>query len=103
MYNVNMLVKFIWDDIKDKENQKKHGVSFTEAVTIFRHLPLEIYYDPDHSSGEEDRYIAVGFNEQGRVLIVVHCENTKSNKIRIISARKATRREQRSVFGAKPK
>ena len=103
MYNVNMNVSFFWDDSKDKENQKKHGVSFTEAVTIFRRLPLEIYYDPDHSSKEEDRFIAVGFSEQDRVLIVVHYENTKGNKIRIISARKATRREQRSVFGAKPK
>ena len=96
-----MSVRFIWDESKDKENQKKHGVSFKEAITIFRQLPLEIYFDPDHSTQKEDRYIAVGFSDRERVLLVVHCENIKGNEVRIISARKATRKEQRSVFGVK--
>ncbi len=100
MYNVHMKVSFSWDEAKNQHNISKHGVSFEEAATIFSNFPLEIFYDPDHSD-EEDRYIAVGFSDQGRVLLVVHCENPKGTEIRIISARKATRNERNSVLGEK--
>ncbi len=67
-------------------------------MTIFAGLPLEVFHDPDHSM-DEDRYIAVGASEKSRVLLVVHCENETGSEVRIISARKATKREQRSAFG----
>ncbi|MFC2075035.1 BrnT family toxin [Bdellovibrionota bacterium] len=95
-----MKVKFTWDKQKEKENKKKHGISFEEAATIFHNFPLEIFYDPEHSMSE-NRYIAVGFSDKGRVLLVVHCENSKGTEIRIISARKTTPKEKRKVFGGK--
>ncbi len=93
-----MTVRFVWDEEKNRENQRKHRVSFEEAVTIFAGLPLQVFHDPDHSIDEE-RYIAVGVSEKNRVLLVVHCENETGSEVRIISARKATKREQRSAFG----
>jgi len=98
MYNVHMLVTFVWDDGKNHENVRKHGISFEEAATVFENFPLEVYFDPDHSE-HEDRYIALGFSNNGRVLLVVHCENPTGSEIRIISARRATKRERDSGFG----
>ena len=100
MYNVHMELGFVWDEEKNEQNQIKHGVSFEEASTIFASFPLEIFFDPDHSEAEE-RYIAFGFSDRGRVLLVVHCENKTGTEIRIISARKATAREQEQVFGGR--
>ena len=93
-----MKVQFEWDEKKEKENIKKHGVDFKEAQTVFFNFPLEVFFDPEHSD-QEDRYIAVGFSQKGRSLLVVHCENSSGTKIRIISARKATKKELKSVFG----
>ena len=98
MYNVNMKARFIWDENKNKENIRKHKVSFEEAKTIFLNFPLEVFHDPEHSD-QEDRYIAVGFSTRGRVLLVVHCENSKGTEIRIISARKASKQETEDIFG----
>jgi uncharacterized protein len=100
MYNVLMNLQFIWDEEKNKQNIKKHGVSFKEAETVFLNFPLEVFHDPEHSE-DEDRYIAVGFSERGRVLLVVHCENLTGTQIRIISARKTTRKESKTIFGGK--
>jgi uncharacterized protein len=94
----SMKLKFVWDDKKNEQNIKKHGVSFEEAQSIFFHKPLEIYYDPEHSESE-DRYIAVGVSQKRRSLLVVHCENRKGTEIRIISARKTTKKEQTTLFG----
>ncbi len=93
-----MKLRFVWDSEKDRQNQKKHHVSFGEASSIFHNLPLEVFHDPDHSD-DEDRYIAAGFSERGRVLLVVHCENRTGTEIRIISARKATKTERSNLFG----
>lgn len=98
MYNVHMVVRFVWDPRKDQQNQKKHGVSFTEAATIFHNHPFEVFHDPDHSEFEE-RYIAAGFTDRSRLVLVVHCENESGTEIRIISARKATRNERATLFG----
>lgn len=95
-----MKVRFHWDAEKNRENIGKHGISFEEAKTIFFNFPLEIFYDPDHSVGEE-RYIAMGFSDKKRALLVVHCENLTGSEIRIISARRATKLEIRSAFGGK--
>lgn len=98
MYNVHMKIKFTWDPKKAASNEEKHKVSFEEASTIFLNFPLEVFHDPDNSE-DEDRYIAVGFSDLQRVLLVVHCENPKGTEIRIISARKATKKEQKNIFG----
>lgn len=95
-YNVKL--DFTWSEAKNQQNIKKHGISFPEAATIFYNNPLVIFADPDHSE-KEQRYIAVGFSDRARALVVVHCENQKGTEIRIISARKATKRERNQVFG----
>jgi hypothetical protein len=93
-----MKLRFVGDAEKDRQNQKKHGVSFEEASTIFHNLPLDVFHEPDHADGEE-RYIAAGFSDRSRLLLVVHCENRTGTEIRIISARKATRKERGTLFG----
>ncbi len=93
-------VRFEWDEKKDKINQKKHRIAFDEAVTIFINSPLQIFFDPDHSESE-GRYIAVGISIHSRTLVVIHCENQNGTIVRIISARKATRREQKLLYGGK--
>jgi len=94
-----MKLRFSWDEAKNRANKRKHGVSFEEAATIFENFPLEVFYDPDHSEEGEPRYIAVGFSDKRRTLIVVHCENRSGTEIRIISARKASRKEAATAFG----
>jgi uncharacterized protein len=98
MYNVH--IRFEWDENKERENLKKHGVTFEEAATIFFGQYFEVFYDPKHSN-DEVRYIAIGFSDKGKPLLVVHSENKAGTKIRIISARVATRKEQLSAFGKK--
>ena len=102
MYNVRMLkigsVRFEWDEAKNAANKKKHGISFEEATTVFLNVPLLVFHDPDHSN-EEDRFLAVGISVNNRTLIVVHCESESGNIVRIISARKATKSEQKKFFG----
>lgn len=93
-----MNLKFEWDQGKNAENKKKHDVSFEEAATIFLNFPLEVFFDPDNST-EEDRYIAVGCTNKNKVLLVVHCENSRGTTIRIISARCATKKERKSALG----
>ena len=100
MYSVRMRPRFTWDAQENRENQKKHGVSFEEAATIFTSFPLQVFHDPDHSV-EETRYLGVGFSDRERVLLVVHCENSQGTEIRIISARKASRRERVATFGGR--
>ncbi len=81
-----------WDDRKAVSNLAKHGISFDEGKTVFDD-PLYIdFYDPDHSY-EEHRYIIFGMSQQQRLLMVSYTE--RGDTIRLISARQATRREQR--------
>jgi uncharacterized DUF497 family protein len=85
-------MEFEWNPDKAVVNLKKHGVSFTEAATVFGD-PLSITFpDPDHSNNES-RYITIGLSRNGRLLILAHTD--RNNRIRIISAREATRRERR--------
>ena len=84
--------EFEWDDDKSKVNQRKHGVSFEEACTVFND-PLSIDFDdPDHSIGEA-HYIIIGLSHQGRYLFVSHTD--RDDKIRLISARLVTPKERR--------
>jgi hypothetical protein len=85
-------LKFEWDEDKGKLNQKKHGVSFEEAASIFND-PLSINFDDPEHSLEENRYIIIGLSNQGRYLFVSHTE--RDDKIRLISARLVTPKERR--------
>jgi uncharacterized DUF497 family protein len=85
-------VNFEWDPGKARRNRRKHRVSFEEAVTIFGDPLALTYGDPDHSQ-DEQRFMTVGMSKARRVLIVAHADH--EDAIRIISARKATRREQK--------
>ena len=86
------MIEFTWDPIKDILNQRKHGVSFEEAQTVFFDERALLYEDVEHSETEE-RYILLGFSLAANVLVVVHCYRGDDTIIRIISARKATRTE----------
>ena len=82
---------FEWDEKKAVTNEKKHGVSFHEASTVFGD-PLAITFDdPDHSA-EERRFITIGASTQLRLLFVAHADHG-TDRVRIISARLATRGE----------
>ena len=84
-------MEFEWDKNKAASNLSKHGVSFDEARTAFDD-PLYIdFYDPDHSY-DEHRYIIIGQSRQNSLLIISYTE--RGNVIRLISARKATRKER---------
>ena len=79
-----------WDSRKAAANLKKHQVAFTEAATVFLDPLALTYQDPDHSEGEQ-RYITLGESTRGRVILVAHLD--RDDRIRIISARRATRKE----------
>ena len=88
-------ISFEWDEKKARANLSKHSVSFNEAQTIFFDSNARMIFDPDHSSSE-DRFILLGISALLRVLIVCHCYHENDGKvIRIISARKANRKEQK--------
>ena len=91
-YTVRMIT-FEWHEAKDRANQKKHGVSFEEAKSVFFDEYAVQFYDEEHSS-EEERFIMLGMSNESRVLIVCHCERERGETIRIISARKATMKER---------
>lgn len=81
-----------WDPEKPKPNLREHGVSFEEAATVFLDPLAVTYQDPDHSEAET-REITIGHSARQRVLFVCHAQ--RRDRIRIISARKATRRERK--------
>lgn len=83
---------FEWDEAKARANIKKHGVSFNEAVTGFGDALSATFSDPDHSVGEA-RFITMCTTVKGLLLVVAHTD--RGDKVRIISARKATRSERR--------
>ena len=87
------MISFSWDSKKNTTNIKKHGVSFSEAQTIFYDENAIKYYDPDHSE-DEDRFIMLGLSVQLRILVVCHCYRENDSVIRIITARKASNNEE---------
>lgn len=91
------MVKFDWDEAKAKSNLKKHKVSFEEAASVFSSAPIRVFLDQEHSTDKEDRFVAIGYSQIHRILVVVHCYFENKEVIRIISARKAARQE-RSFF-----
>lgn len=96
-----MLYNFEWDIEKEKQNNRKHKISFVRATSIFRDPNQISIFDEGHSDNEE-RWITLGFDENGVLLVVIHTfKQTELNvDIRIISARKANQTEikQYEVF-----
>ena len=88
-----MALEFEWDPVKAELNLKEHGVSFDEATTIFRDTLSITISDPDHSD-YEDRFIDVGMSHRMQLLVVSYTE--RRDKIRIISARRATKAERKN-------
>lgn len=94
-------VKFDFDRMKNSRNKAKHGITFEHACTIFLGEILEIFFDGDHSSLDEDRYVAIGRGLGGEIFVVVHTESEDGGTIRPISARRATKNEIKRVTKGK--
>ena len=97
-YNVCTLVgvselRFEWDAAKSRANERKHGVSFDEAETVFVDENGLLIDDSEHSE-EEERFVLLGLSAKLRMLLVCHCYREDEDLIRIISARKATKPER---------
>ena len=94
MYVVRMNdIRFEWDERKNRENRRRHKVSFEEAQSVFLDENALRFFDPDHSQ-DEDRFLMLGMSFTLRVLVVCHCYREDDSVIRIISARKADKSEQ---------
>ncbi len=92
-------MRFDWDPSKNESNQKKHGISFEEAVYVFSDINALSIFDEDNSD-DEDRWITIGMVPNTKILVVIHTDRMKQDKntIRIISARKATKNEKSQYY-----
>ena len=89
-------INFEWDTNKNIINIRKHNVSFEEAASVFFDEEALMIPDPDHSQ-QEERFLLLGYSEYAKLLVVCHCYR-ESNVIRIISARKANKRESNTYY-----
>jgi uncharacterized DUF497 family protein len=87
-------LQFEWDERKNRDNQRKHGVSFEEAKSVFFDLQAVEFYDDGYDQ-QEDRFLLLGVSAKVRILMVCHCLRQGGAVIRIISARRATGNEKR--------
>lgn len=90
-------ISFVWDPKKAASNLRKHGISFEEAKTVFLDEDGLLQDDPDRSRGEE-RFVLLGRSSQSNVVVVCHCYRENEEVIRLISARKATKREEQMYW-----
>lgn len=95
------MITFEWDQNKEAVNRKKHGVSFQEAQSVFYDDFAVQFFDEEHSTHEQ-RFLMLGMSTGARLLLVCHCERADGNIIRIISARKATKKESKFYQGSEP-
>lgn len=86
------MIKFEWDPSKAATNLRKHQISFEEAKSVF-YDEFAVQFLDEENSSEEDRFLMLGLSSGAKLLIVCHCEREHGEVIRIISARKATKRE----------
>ena len=91
------MIKFEWNSTKAASNKKKHGVSFEEAQSVFYDEHAIQFYDPEHSKSE-DRFTLLGASFKLNTLVVCHCFRREETIIRIISARKADKEEEREYW-----
>jgi uncharacterized DUF497 family protein len=87
-----MYLPIVWDEKKNQENIKKHGISFQEALPVFYDPYLMEFYDEKHSTATEDRYIVFGTIQGTIVLYAVYTE--RKGQIRLIMARRAQPQEE---------
>jgi len=92
------MIRFEWNVAKAASNEKKHGVTFEEAKSVF-YDDFAIQFFDDENSELEDRFLILGFSNQSKILLICHCEQDSGNLIRIISARKATAKERKLYKG----
>ena len=90
-------LQFEWDEQKNVQNRRRHGVSFEEAETVFLDDQALLLDDPDHSDREE-RFILLGLSTVVRMLVVCHCYRASDGVIRLISARKANLTERKAYL-----
>jgi uncharacterized DUF497 family protein len=90
-------LRFKWDKKKEKINIKKHGISFEEARSVFYDEKAIQFFDPDHSE-DEDRFILLGISFKLRILVVCHCFRESKIVVRLVSARKADKDEQKEYW-----
>lgn len=95
------MIRFDEDPTKAAANLKKHGVSFQEAQSVFYDEFATQFFDEENSN-DEDRFLLLGMSSGARLLLVCHCERESGKLIRIISARKATKRESTFYKGDRP-
>ena len=88
------MLRFEWDERKNRSNRTKHGIWFEEAVSVFQDPCGRLFDDSEHPE-EEDRSILIGLSQLTRMLVVVHCCKESDLLVRIISAREATEKEIR--------
>lgn len=86
------MYSFDWDESKNAINRQKHGITFEEACTVFFDESAVLFDDPEHSE-EEERFLLLGMSEFANVCVVCHCYRVSDTVIRLISARKATKKE----------
>ena len=92
------MIRFEWNPAKAVSNEKKHGVSFKEAETVF-YDEMAVQFSDHENDESEERFLMLGLSCHARILIVCHCERGSGEVIRIISARKATRNERKFYKG----
>jgi len=92
-------MEFEWDANKAASNAEKHGVSFTEAMTVFGD-PLELTIPDPYHSQRELRYLSIGLSAAGRLLVVAYTE--REGRTRIVSAREVTRKERKQYESTDP-
>lgn len=95
--NSDGYIDFEWDERKAAINLDKHGVSFEAALDAFSDPYARVTPDIKHSDNEE-RFFLIGMDLANRVLTVCHCERRGGASIRIISARKSTKSEERQYW-----
>ncbi len=93
-------IEFAWDRRKAHTNLAKHGVSFEEAQSVFLDEKARLIDDPDHTA-EEERFVLLGYSVLANCLLVSHCYRESDSVIRLISARRATSREQQVYWRLK--
>ncbi len=87
-------IHFEWNKKKNEANLKKHGISFEEAKSVFYDQNAIEFFDEEHSHNEQ-RFLLLGFSDKLRLLLICHCFRKSDSRIRIISARKATKNESK--------
>ena len=95
------MIVFEWDPGKNEINIRKYKVSFEEASVVFYDGEAIVFDDPDHSDESEEKFIIMGVSNKANMLMVCHCYRNRDRIIRIISARKATKSEEKDYIEIK--